>query len=463
MEAQPERDISEIDTNQVLASLQERLNNGEVPSTLGEKAIGPKDPNLRLVYSTDEGQNRRIASDIDYGVELVEGARAPGLNDEETHMLTLLARGFSVGEIAESRGMSEGFATQLLGIAAGKASDSEWVKQNLFGQKQEKTQNYSPQEQVVNWMHSLRSQKSASDLDLRFTMGKLTNWKLHHQSVDGAGLAWFVRPIGEEVDEEAIAKAKMICKKEDVYVEASEGRVDVEIQTAVLRPIHLARIALVDLACTTKDGNLQPVLGRYDDYGKTSAFGGSIRRRDRRPSIAQYKLLGLGEEYRNGVVLKKEHLELLDILGPMEENVLAHSHLSNEAIAKELAVTESTIRTHLHNINNKYGDDQLSPKDTLFTAIGGDLLRLNPIEEEAIKDKYLGPLSPAEDVAFCLAANGLTYKQTADILRKSITTVRSQLHNAYVKLGGSHIRENVLIAHLNGIDLSMPSFTTEEA
>lgn len=206
MEAEPNRDLSDLNPEQALESMMARLGGGEIP-VLGERPLETKDPNARLVYSSDERSgNGGIAST--YAAELAEIAHAPGLNDEETQMLTLLARGFSVAEIAESRGMSEGFAAQLLGIAADKASDNEWVKRNLFGEHTDstKTKGYIPQEQVVNWMDSLRS-TVATPLDLRFTMGKLTTWKLHHETVNGSGLAWFVRPVSEDADPVALKKS----------------------------------------------------------------------------------------------------------------------------------------------------------------------------------------------------------------------------------------------------------------
>lgn len=255
----------------------------------------------------------------------------------------------------------------------------------------------------------------------------------------------------------------MICRKDGVYVDHGEGRVDVEIQAHNLRPVHLARIALVDLACTTKDGNLLPALGRFDDHGRDPAFSASSYHVDRRPSIAINKLLGIGEEYRNGVVIGRKQVELLDDLSPIEATVLSNINLSNDEIAEKLSLEESTVRTHIHDIYNKYGS-KLSPKDMVFTAIAGDLLRLNPQQNDEIKEKCLDkPLSPSEDVVFRLKANGYTYDEIASKISRKISTVRTHLHNAYLKLNGSHLRENILIAHLNGMDLSEPKITITQA
>jgi DNA-binding CsgD family transcriptional regulator len=73
------------------------------------------------------------------------------------------------------------------------------------------------------------------------------------------------------------------------------------------------------------------------------------------------------------------------------------------------------------------------------------------------------PLSSAEFAAIELLARGLTYKQAAAARGVASATVRTQLHNAYKRLGVLSAMHAVIACNMAGwIDVEIPGFESQE-
>ena len=71
-------------------------------------------------------------------------------------------------------------------------------------------------------------------------------------------------------------------------------------------------------------------------------------------------------------------------------------------------------------------------------------------EPELAKDAPPSPLTEREREVVTLLADGRTYKQVANAMRLSQSTVRNHLHNVYNKLGVVDRAQAVILSRDNG-------------
>lgn len=125
---------------------------------------------------------------------------------------------------------------------------------------------------------------------------------------------------------------------------------------------------------------------------------------------------------------------ILDLLTPPQVRVLYSSHQPNGVIARELAIGESTVRTHFHHILKKFGLSRQSYGDALTLGIA---IHEGFVPLEITTNKELdSSLSLVEERILRLHCQGFTYKEIGSVVYPPITdsTVRVHLNNIRGKL-----------------------------
>lgn len=113
-------------------------------------------------------------------------------------------------------------------------------------------------------------------------------------------------------------------------------------------------------------------------------------------------------------------------LRPQEQTVLSLLFKTYQEIALDLGVSESTIRTHAHNVMSRY-DLKSAPELAVF-AVRNGLIDLDTIPE----DHSMANLSPAE-AKLMRNFYASTYDTAANQLNLSNSTIRTHWHNIFTK------------------------------
>lgn len=156
------------------------------------------------------------------------------------------------------------------------------------------------------------------------------------------------------------------------------------------------------------------------------------------------------------LIQPEANLDVTSVLNKSEAKVFGMVFKTNAEIATELTITESTVRTHKHNIYKRFGlkkavelarfmdENGLVDWDTLPEKMSLD--GLSSTERELVK-------------RFC----GSTYKEAALALNKSVATIRTHWHNTYAKTKTVNRVQLALLAIRKGLIEPEPIEEVKEA
>lgn len=336
---------------------------------------------------------------------------------EQDIALKYLVGGMNLREIGDDYGVTESRISQLWGKTLEK------IKVHLAVSGSIQT---SPQEKVYNWMGSLKDHELLHDTDIRFAQNQLSNLFIHYDTTEEGTETIFTLTI-KNYDEGKTSLLKahgLLDQFSDVSIYELEGKhaIRLVLPEKLTEPVDLQTVASIDhmLNFHSIRQNKKPTHGEpLDRYHKPTS---------------QW---------------------LADNLSPKTFGVISSLASSNQRIAKNMTISESTVRTHIHNASNATGltSDQLC---LVMYEVG--LLDFDKEIDAAIAQSEFTELSPLHEKCLQLTADGLTYEEVASKTPVTTNAVRAQLHEVYGKLlkgEPADSRAACLVAYANG-KIEMP-------
>lgn len=301
-----------------------------------------------------------------------------------------------------------------------------------------------PQEKVMSWMSwSDRKGLPLNKTDILFALGRLPRWNLQHVDKEGSKKTILKAPTSffESTNLAPVLEQLMPDVDDTTTMEVDEDQIRLVIEGKVA-PKHFQILAIVDYILE-KDS--------YKTFHRLRIASGSTH--DYRDMLLRAKKLSeaisideigmsMGDD---GEIY--ELTEVLSMFSDSEKKVLAMINRDSSDIGAELGMESSTARTHVHNMMNKTGLDR-SSLAILSYEIG--YLDFDEETEASVEQDPKPSLSKRERQCVALVAGGMHYEDIATELTLSMPTVRTHLHNSYVKLSAKNAATASLSAYVNG-------------
>lgn len=132
---------------------------------------------------------------------------------------------------------------------------------------------------------------------------------------------------------------------------------------------------------------------------------------------------------------------------PAQKEVLSFLHLYHRDIAKRLGIRARAEKNRISGLKKK--NEGVSIEElAIWALISGNLNISDDLDR--LKNKKVGILSKENRETLSLRLKGMEYQEIADRIGIPYGTVDWRMKSIYKQLGGSNLRENLIIAYLHG-------------
>lgn len=311
---------------------------------------------------------------------------------------------------------------------------------------------FTPQEEIANYMLGVR-RDVASPSDIELFNDKLPGWQIETPRAEGHPYTEFSKILNwQRIDSQLMSIAGIICRQEGIKLSIEDEQIRLNTLGSNVYTKELARVAMVDFA-------VQPSRFGPERLETMARIIGNVSNKSKLNEILPKPFVLLDKSQKSkhlnveGLTnADQETLGVVSKLWPRERQVLANIHLPLETIAGGLSATDSTVRTHIHNMSKKLGTKNI--RDLLLLSIQSGISTITEEHVAELRAKDISEFTSREDDVFSCLVNGFEYKEIARHLGLSTSTVRTHMHHVYGKLEVDNKKDAILTALFNNIDIA---------